>query len=207
MMDDVDVVSLDSASESEREQAAAFRLAHATTRLDRPVSLPVVATSGSSTSLHKAFIRDQVEGVEAGPARKQMINGTSQYESPRSVADSPAGLSDLVKHRSTPSIRLGTERNELSSYDEGFLALCVRAYLRHFQPVFPMLHVTSIESSRGSLLYYGIAAVGSHFNSSMTMLSEGERLFEHVWAEVTAQLEQDTGVFHDVKPMVCKQLF
>lgn len=44
-----------------------------------------------------------------------------------------------------------------------------------------MLHLETIDSSKGSLLYFAIAAVGNHFTSSAKMLEEGEQLFDRVW--------------------------
>lgn len=53
-----------------------------------------------------------------------------------------------------------------------------------------MLHLKSIECSKGSLLYFAIAAVGNHFTSSAKMLEEGKQLLDRVWNAVLACLDE-----------------
>lgn len=186
-MDRVDVVSLGSASESEQEQAAAFRLAYVgrANRSTTNIVEDVAIASGRRPQDRVASMEAEVEAVARHrQASEDELRNASTRSSARIMRSQQAIVNHGVSSSSSP-----TERGkELSSYSPGFLALCVRSYTRHFHPIFPMLHLESIELSKGSLLYFAIAAIGNHFTSSAKMLEEGEQLFDQVWNVVSASL-------------------
>lgn len=135
-MDEVDVVSLGSASEPEREQAAAFRLPRVS-RVHRSTIYTAKAVTNVSSGLQPQG-RIASTKAEAGVA----MQGQAFDDEPlNAVAKTSTGLTrsqqGIVDHE-PPSLSSATVLGkELSSYRPGFLALCMRSYVRRFHPIFP----------------------------------------------------------------------
>ena len=172
-----------SASESEQEQAAAFRLAY--------VGRANISTTNIAKDVPIASERrpqDRIASTGAVAMHRQASGNELRNASTRSSSRIMHSRQAIVNHGVSSSSSPTERGKELSSYGSGFQALCVRSYTRRFHPIFPMLHLESIESSKGSLLYFAIAAVGNHFTSSAKMLEIGEQLFDQVWNVVSASL-------------------
>ncbi|PLB49967.1 hypothetical protein P170DRAFT_508237 [Aspergillus steynii IBT 23096] len=69
----------------------------------------------------------------------------------------------------------------------GFLDFCLQAYFKHFQPIFPLIHVPTFRpSKKNALLLLSICSIGSLFLGSPRAVAHGISMFERLQKSILA---------------------
>ncbi|XHG04457.1 hypothetical protein AWENTII_007725 [Aspergillus wentii] len=69
----------------------------------------------------------------------------------------------------------------------GFLDFCLQAYFKHFQSIFPLIHVPTFRpSKKNALLLLSICSIGSLFLGSSRAMAHGISMFERLQKSILA---------------------
>lgn len=79
-----------------------------------------------------------------------------------------------------------------SGIDATAIELCVRNYIKHVQPSFPIIHPHSLQN-KDSIVYRAAGAVGSLCLTSQKLRDESESYFDYVQQEVQSHFQDETS--------------